>query len=90
MDKEQIRKYLQDNGWTTDEYGHMRRGGKILRPVRVKFQLRNVRIEVKIRNVWVRMGGDFYSRIQVMPANAGVNAGKLRIGGHVFGNGDWL
>lgn len=89
MDKDVIIKFLTDNGWQLDEWGHLQRtvnlskeGSIIQRHYRIKIQATSCRIEIRYnimgKNEWVRVGGAYYKDVRYY------EEGRLLIGTFVF------
>ncbi|WAX22419.1 hypothetical protein P6F34_gp70 [Pseudomonas phage MiCath] len=85
--KKSIISQLDKSGWIKDRFGNYRKdmvlGGK-LKSLRCKFRDRSFRLEVKIivddTPEWVRYGGDFYSKCEVL------GDGRVRVGALLIGN----
>lgn len=90
LSKEAIITILQNSGWTLDRWGHLQKTLSVRgvhKDYRIKMQATSLRVEVKVhypaddyskaRNEWIRVGGEYYSKIQL-------DAGKLRIGRHLL------
>lgn len=88
MKREQFEEILKEDGWERDRFGHYHKT-EHERKYRIKMQDLSFRIEVQVRheateyspakNEWVRIGGDYYSRIIQM------DNGRIRVGSHFFG-----
>lgn len=95
MKKEELIKFLEGCGWSRDRWGHLqkevtRRRPHVDFPVgqeplittrhRVKLQATSCRIEVRGEQDWIRVGGDYYSKIVQL------DDGRIRVGTHLFGS----
>ena len=82
MKREQFEAVLVADGWEKDRFGHYQKAIRE-RKYRVKMQDLSCRIEVTeyslAKNEWVRLGGDYYSKIVQL------DDGRIRVGTHFFG-----
>lgn len=86
--KKAIIEQLDKSGWMKDRFGNYRKDIALsngrLKALRCKFRDRSFRLEVRIivddTPEWVRYGGDFYSKCEVL------GDGRVRVGSLLIGN----